>query len=356
MHPEHDEVLGFLANPEPERFSALAVNVFRHQCTHIDAWPRWCAVRGVDPRAVKDWREIPPLPAAAFKYEQICCAPPQRIFWSSGTTRGPATRSQHPMPDVRLYEESAVRGMRMFLFPDVATMTVLSLVPSAAEWPHSSLAQMISWAQERFGASGSATFACASTLDFSGFRAVLEASAASGDPVCIMTTTAAWIRFLDSCRELGWSVRLPHGSRLMDTGGDKGAPRPLSRNGLLHATWATVAIPGYFVVNEYGMSELSSQYYDDVIAHRTTGVFWPRRKRCPPWLRTRVLDPRTLADLPEGEVGLLAHVDLANAGSAVAVLTEDLGRIVSGGLEVLGRAAAAELRGCSLALAEFLPA
>jgi hypothetical protein len=354
MHAIHDEVLEFLEHPSPEAFSELAVRVFSHQYEHVPALRRWCTRRGIDPSGVRDWKEIPPVPVVALKYEELCCAPPERVFYSSGTTQGTERRSRHAMPDLRLYRESAVRGLRRFVFPDVDSMPVLSLVPSAEEWPHSSLAQMISWAQECFGAEGSATFATGGVLDFASFRHALEQSARSGEPVCIMTTTGAWIRFLDDCRERGWSARLPHGSRLMDTGGEKGAPRPLSRKGLLHATWNTLAIPGYFVVNEYGMSELSSQYYDNVIACRVAGSFRPRKKEGPPWIRTRVLDPVTLADVPQGNVGLLAHVDLANAGSVVCLLTEDLGRLLDGGLEILGRARDAELRGCSLALADFL--
>jgi hypothetical protein len=110
----------------------------------------------------------------------------------------------------------------------------------------------------------------------------------------------------------------------MDTGGDKGAPRRLSRNGLLHAVWSAFAIPGYFVVNEYGMAELSSQYYDTALSDRVGGRHAPRRKCGPHWARARILDPITLMPAAPSEVGLLAHVDLANAGSAMAILSEDL--------------------------------
>jgi hypothetical protein len=169
-----------------------------------------------------------------------------------------------------------------------------------------------------------------------------------------MTTTGTLIRFLDHCRDADWSFRLPHGSRLMDTGGSKGAPRAMSSRGLLQAIWNTFAIPGYFVVNEYGMSELSSQYYDNVLRDRVAGRFSRRAKVSPAWLRTRFVDPITLRDVADGEIGLLCHTDLANAGTALALLTEDLGRPTRDGFVVLGRAQGAEARGCSLALAEFL--
>ncbi len=74
----------------------------------------------------------------------------------------------------------------------------------------------------------------------------------------------------------------------------------------------------------------------------------------PPWLRTRVLDPDTLAPVASGATGLLCHHDLANAGSVSVVLSEDLGRAVGDdGIEVLGRVAGAAPRGCGLLLADL---
>jgi hypothetical protein len=142
----------------------------------------------------------------------------------------------------------------------------------------------------------------------------------------------------------------------MDTGGGKGAPRPMSRNGLLHACWTAFAIPGYFCVNEYGMAELSSQFYDNVIENRVAGRHRPRCKVGPRWIRTIVVDPGSLEPLPPGAQGLLCHFDLANAGTAMAVLTEDLGKTVEGGFELLGRVQDAELRGCSLSVAQWTSA
>ena len=75
----------------------------------------------------------------------------------------------------------------------------------------------------------------------------------------------------------------------------------------------------------------------------------------PPWMRTRVLGPVTLEPLSSGEEGLLCHYDLANAGSIMAVLTEDMGTIdAQGRLRVLGRVEGAEPRGCSLAMDDLL--
>lgn len=354
MHPIHDRVLEFIVRPSAEEFAELALAVFGHQFESIAPYRRVCEARGRTPAAVRDWREIPPVPASAFKSFELSCGPAERIFMTTGTTRGAGGRGRHCVPDLRLCRAASLDGLKRFVFPDKDRMRLLSLIPPVTDRPESSLAQMIAWAFEVFGDEASGQCAADNVLDFEAFAAALRECERSGEPACILTTTGALIRFFDRCRDEGWEFRLSHGSRLMDTGGDKGAPRPMSRRGVLHAVWQTLAIPGYFCVNEYGMAELSSQFYDNVIRDREAGRFAHRAMVGPPWTRTRILDPATMNETPAGEVGLLCHLDLANVGTAMCVLTEDIGRQVEGGFELIGRAKGAEARGCSLALAEFL--
>jgi hypothetical protein len=354
-HPIHDAVLRFISDPGSARFETLALEVFAHQFECVPAYRHVCERRGTTRAVVRDWRDIPPVPALAFKHLDLGCAEPQRVFLTTGTSSGAGQRGRHAMPDLRLYHAAALAGMSEFLFPDVEAMPILSLVAASAECPDSSLAQMIAWALEHFGrVPGNQVFASAGQLDFAGFTAALRQSERDGVPVCIMTTTGALVRFFDHCRVQGVAFRLPHGSRLMDTGGSKGAGRPLSAAGVLYACWNTLAIPGYFCVNEYGMTELSSQYYDTVIRDRYAGRFTRRAKAGPHWLRPRVLDPGSLREVPAGQPGLLCHFDLANAGTVLAVLTEDVGYTVENGFVITGRMAGADARGCALALADFV--
>ena len=352
MEPLYERVLAFIADPAADRFEDLALAIFAHQFAHCAPYRDFATRRGASPETVTDWRAVPPVPIVAFKHADLTCGVPQRIFLSSGTTQGAAARSRHLLPDVRLYRASALAGLRRFLFPDVARMRVVSLIPPIEEMPDSSLAQMVAWALEAF-ASDATYAASAAGLDVEGLIAILERSERDGQPLAMLTTSGALIRALDALSARGRAFRLPHSSRLMDTGGDKGAPRRLSRNGLLHAVWSAFAIPGYFVVNEYGMAELSSQYYDSSLADRVAGRHAPRRKCGPHWSRVRLLDPITLAPVAAGETGLLCHVDLANAGSAMAILSEDLAVAVADGFELRGRAPGAEDRGCSLSAAQW---
>ena len=97
------------------------------------------------------------------------------------------------------------------------------------------------------------------------------------------------------------------------------------------------------IVAEYGMTELSSQYYDSH-ASRTQAR---RVKVWPPWLRPIVVGPHGRPVAP-GVVGAIRHIDCANRSSVVAIETDDLGALTADGLLLLGRDRGAELRGCSL--------
>lgn len=73
-------------------------------------------------------------------------------------------------------------------------------------------------------------------------------------------------------------------------------------------------------------------------------------------MRTVAVDPESLSPLEPGAVGVLRHWDLANMDSVAVLQTADLGRAEEDGLELLGRAAGAEARGCSIAMDELLTA
>ena len=125
----------------------------------------------------------------------------------------------------------------------------------------------------------------------------------------------------------------------METGGFKGRTRIVTREDLYSRSSKFLGIPTDKIVAEYGMTELTSQYYD---VNATT-----RAKSGPPWLRARIVGPDRKT-LPNGQTGSLLHVDLANRASCIAVQTDDLGVREDNGFVLLGRDREGEPRGCSL--------
>ena len=131
----------------------------------------------------------------------------------------------------------------------------------------------------------------------------------------------------------------------METGGYKGRSRALPKGELHAAITEGLGLPPESIISEYGMSELSSQAYDRSYRAQTES---PRVFRFPPWARSQIVSPETGLEAGEGETGLLRVWDLANVYSVMAVQTEDLGIRRGEGFELIGRAALAEQRGCSL--------
>jgi hypothetical protein len=154
----------------------------------------------------------------------------------------------------------------------------------------------------------------------------------------LLGVTSALLRLTDwaDARRREW--RLPPASLVVDTGGCKGYERQLTRDAIIDRYRRVLGVAPDQIVNEYGMTELSSQLY----------AWGTGPHVAPPWLRTLVCDPASGREVPAGEIGCLRHVDLANVGSVVAIQTEDLGRAIDGGIELLGRAPGAVTRGCSL--------
>ena len=339
-------------------FDRLARSAFAVQFEGDPAYHAYCERRGADPFSVATWRDIPPVPARAFRDVAFASGPRgarSAVFLTSGTTAGSARRGAHHVPDLELYDASALAAFGRFLLPDGASCRFVSLIPSPLEAPDSSLSHMAGVVAGSFGQLGVGWFMHPSSgLDRAGLAAALEDAGAAGEPVLLLGTSLAFAAWLDELAAAGRRFALPDGSRLMDTGGSKGAKRSVPGQELRAAYGDLLGLPDHACVNEYGMTELCSQYYDRCLLDGIRGRGGP--KASAPWLAALAADPETLAALPDGEPGVLRHVDLANLGSIVAVQTEDVGRVLDGHVELAGRAPGAEPRGCSLALELMLDA
>lgn len=346
-------VLKFIRGTTDETFEGLALEVFAFQYERNPAYRRFCDQRGVTPDPIVRWDEIPAVPTAAFKFLDLTCAPPEHIFLTSGTSRGGEQRGQHGFPWLELYHTSLLKNFAAHLLPDGVRPRMLILAPSPDLSPSSSLSHMLEVVRETYGGEGSAYFVGETGMDLAGLIRVLREVESQQEPICLLGSSFAFVHFLDVCLQEGWTFQLPEGSRLMDTGGFKGRSRGLSRDELSRLYGKILGIPKALCINEYGMTEMGSQFYDNALRDRWLGRSRARFKEVPPWVRTRILDPTTLEEVPEGQMGLLIHYDLANCGSVLAIETEDLGYRVAEGFEVVGRAPGAEARGCSLTIEEL---
>jgi hypothetical protein len=351
-------VLDFIREPGGEaELNELALAVFAHQYEQVPIYRRFCERRGVEPGGVARWEEVPALPADAFKHG-LDAADRPHVFLSSGTTAGPEQRSRHAVESLAAYEASALAHFRaMVLADEPGPLATLVLGPTAASHPHSSLGRMFSWCVDLCSNGDSlVAFDADGRTDIAATVTWLGEKSRESAPVLILAVTSALTAVFEALRDRHGPCRLPADSRIVDTGGRKGTAHALSPNGVLKAAWRWLHVPAYLCVNEYGMTEMFSQFYDDALESRASGRLSPRAKVSPPWVRTRIVDPATLEPAAPGTVGLLRHFDLANWESVSALQTLDLAREVGIGFELRGRAAGAEARGCSALVTEILDA
>jgi hypothetical protein len=336
------------------QFDARARAAFATQFQAIPPYAAWARHLGKTPDRVFRWEEIPAVPASAFKSHDLSSAPVGReaaVFETSGTSASRPGRVR--LGTTRLYDASLKSAFDRHLLPDGARLPMLVFGPPRGEAPHSSLWFMADRVGRGLGA-GAEQVVRGGEPRWEIADTALARAADAGTPLLLFGTTLLFAAYFERCEARGVRFRLPEGSRAMDTGGSKGARAEVTRAAIGAAFRRVLGLPASHVVNEYGMAELGSQFYEESLLAAHEGRAPREGLAAPPWVRTRVLDPATLEECPEGRPGLLVHYDLANLDTPLAIQTEDVGRRIAGRLVLHGRLPEAERRGCSLPFEEFL--
>lgn len=332
-------------------FGGMAVMLFTLQFKHNASYRRLCEARGIQPERVTHWTQIPTVPTAAFKELDLTCLHPEertRVFHSSGTTEQRPSRHHHSAESLALYEASLWPWLKENVPAPVFDFQLLSLTPPAEQVPHSSLVHMFDFVRRQIGAPSSSFVGRMGAdgtwgLDFAAALAALG----GGKPLFMVGTAFSFVHLLDEMLARKLRLQLSPGSWVLETGGYKGRSRAMPKAELHRLITERLGVAATNIICEYGMSELSSQAYDspkyNVQSPTSERVF-----HFPPWARARVISPETGREVAEGEIGLLQVFDLANVFSVQAIQTEDLAVRRGAGFELLGRAGAAEPRGCSL--------
>ena len=349
--------------PGPESgaaFDDLARTLFAAQFSHNSAYAAYARSLGQTSGFIGRWEDIPFIPTSAFKDCELTSLAPNeraRVFFSSATTGQGRSRHFHHHESMALYEASLSGPFHRFLIEPRTCVeglatdvrpALLSLTPAADAAPNSSLVHMLDYAAKAY-CSDRSVFAgrlgpeSLWPIDFDLVLDALDQSAASKSPLLLTGTAFNFVELLDFLAAKNRRVRLPLGSRIMETGGYKGRTREMPREELVKLLVEFLGANADGVVSEYGMSELSSQAYETRDSSGTTqGYVFPH------WVRTRIVSPETGHEQPAGKPGLLQILDLANVWSVAAIQTGDLAVGMGDRFRLFGRAPKTEVRGCSL--------
>ncbi len=308
-------------------FEELAMEIFRFQARENKVYAEFIHWLGRDPGAVIRLQEIPFMPIEFFKSHDVVSSSSvvQKTFLSSGTTG--AYQSRHLVTDLKLYEESFVRGFELFYGP-VEQYTILALLPSYLEREGSSLIHMVDHLIRKSGSSDSGFY----LHDLPGLSKRLLQLDAGKRKVVLLGVSYALLDLLETGR-----LQLKN-TLVMETGGMKGRRREMVKEELHQVLCSGFGVKS--IHSEYGMTELLSQAYS-----RGEGLF-----ETPPWMKVLIREPEDpFAYAVYGKTGGINVIDLANVNSCSFIATQDLGRSYGeNSFRVMGRFDQSDIRGCNL--------
>lgn len=308
-------------------FDLMALDTFRFQYDNCQVYQSFCNHLGKNPDVVNKVEDIPFLPISFFKSHQVVSTTKAAdvIFESSGTTAGQP--SQHHVTDIRLYEQSFLRGFEFFYGPP-EDWCILALLPSYLEQQGSSLVYMVNELIKRSEHPKSGFY----RHDLKSLYDTLKALETAKTQTLLIGVSFALLDFIAA-----YSMQLSH-CTIIETGGMKGRRKELIREELHHRLKEGFGVNA--IHSEYGMTELLSQAYS-----KGNGRF-----ETPKWMRVLTRDPEDpLQLLPAQKTGGINVMDLANRNSCAFIATQDLGKIhADGSFEILGRFDHSDIRGCNL--------
>lgn len=313
-------------------FSSLALELFQYQAKSCDVYQKYLKFLDIDARMINDVYQIPCMPIDFFKWHEVKTSQweAESLFLSSGTTG--VTRSAHAIEDVGYYLDNS-KNIFETMYGPLSENVFFALLPSYQEQGHSSLVRMVDFFIEKSQSADQGGFYFNRPKEL--IDALQEALATSDKEVILFGVGYA---LLDLC-ELAQSmdVRLDD-LTIIETGGMKGRRKDMVKSEFY--TMLKQSLGDIRIHSEYGMTELLSQAYS------TDGQFY----RMPDQMRILIRDTEDpFAYLPNGRVGGINVIDLANVHSCAFIETRDLGRVFSEvTFEILGRLDNSDIRGCNL--------
>src|SRR5258707_894244 len=103
-------------------FQSLALELFHLQFRYNDTYQRFCKSRGISPRNIEHWGQMPAIPTAGFKELALSSLPVDtrtRVFHSSGTTGHRPSHHFHCAESLSVYEASLWPWFASHLLPEL---------------------------------------------------------------------------------------------------------------------------------------------------------------------------------------------------------------------------------------------
>ena len=325
-----EKITLFIDEESKETFDELILEVHAFQKNNCEILRKYTDLHCKSPNT---WREITPIPTEAFKNtEKLISFPEKNItqtFLTSGTTG--TVQGKHHFFDTSIYEKSVLATWDKLNLPQ---LPLICLTQSPETNKESSLVHMFNTLGGKYLINSSGK------ININKINSFLTKI---NHPIILSGTALAFLYLLENSSQP--EIKLPSGSWILETGGYKGKKTTITKNSFYSKISKNFCIPTDNIINEYSMTELSSQFYSNGLN---------RTHKSAHWLKTRVVIPGQNDEVADGEKGLLAIYDLANLGSSVAIMTGDVAIKRGEDFELVGRDKTLTPRGCSLAAEESI--
>ncbi len=309
-----------------DSFDQYALALFRHQAINNAVYSQYLNTLNINIDQVQSIGSIPFLPISFFKNFEVKTGEwqPEQIFESSGTTG--MTTSKHHVRNLDFYKSHSLRIFEYF-YGNPAHYHFMALLPSYLERNNSSLVFMVNELIEASNSPYSAFY----LNNTDQMLEDIERAKKNNKQIFIIGVSFA---LLDLAEKVNINLK---DAIILETGGMKGRRKELIREEL--HTLLSAAFNNNSIHTEYGMTELMSQAYA-----KENGIFYTDGH-----MKVLLRDLNDPFDLtPKNRHGGINIIDLANFETCAFLETQDIGRFVKGGFEVLGRFDNAEVRGCNL--------
>ena len=349
--------------PYDREVDRLIADVFKLQVEHDPGYRQLCQARGISADEGPSWDRIPMVPTAAFKSPSDESEIEGALtFRSSGTTLGEGTRSLHVNPFPELYRSIIDAGYEAYCLSPFAEPPIcgrpptLSLIPARSQVADSSLGFMADHILQEHAATDSVVAFTSSGVDLDAAIAFpREERQTDQRPSMVLTTAFALVELLDylahrSSETGGTRLQLPPvAPRSSKREASRAEPGRSSRSELIAQAGSLLGVPPRVDRTRVRHDRAHQPALLRRLFSGAIQISWSPHPGS-----GRGFSTQQLSNLrTEAHEGLIGFFDLGNVGTYPAVLTEDLGTMHEHGLELLGRASLAELRGCSLTVEEL---
>ena len=314
-------------------FLTSCLETFHYQYNNIEVYRKFVDYLKINPNEMDTVEKIPFLPIEMFKNHLILDQnfKTENYFQSSGTTQI-QTRSKHFIADFNWYEQSIERSFEQFVGKP-EDFTFLGLLPNYSENPHSSLIYMVDYLMKKSGKPENGYF----LYNHQELFDLIQELQNEDKKIILFGVSFALLDYLDFCKTQQLLHSKTQQLTIIETGGMKGRKEEMTKDELLNIFREGFSTDKIY--SEYSMTELLSQAYS----------LGENLYDTPDWMRILLRnteDPFSYVE--DGKTGAINIIDLANIHSCSFIATQDLGKIVEGKFQVLGRIDHSDIRGCSL--------